>query len=289
MLERARSLMPRYHALPRKGVQMKRTALAIATLLAIALIQTIEVSSEPVVERGPIAKMLSRTAHGQPQLLPNGRLVPMLSSGREQAVTQSLGLGVAQATTAAPKGGFTLPTISTYGCPNVFKRGGFPDNVRVNQDCGFRQQAEEWVAVNPTDPSNIVASSNDSKYSGNRTGVEFSLDGGKHWGDSELPVGRLAADFIPGGEWSFDAIDGSRSCMGRGRQPVLQRGRVRRLPGLQRRAGRVEGEFVPEGLGAAHAGRRQLRAGVRGTASAPPASRRATTSPIHSPSLMTRT
>ncbi len=185
---------------------MKRTALAIATLLAIALIQTIEVSSEPVVERGPFAKMLSRTAHGRPQLLPNGRLVPMPSSGREQAVMQSLGLGVARATTAAPKGGSRLPTISTYGCPNVFKRGGFPNNVRVNQDCGFRQQAEEWVAVNPTDPNNIVASSNDSKYSGNRTGVEFSLDGGKHWGDAELPVGRFAADFVPGGEWSFDAI-----------------------------------------------------------------------------------
>jgi len=185
---------------------MKRTALAIATLLAIVLIQTIEVSSEPVVHRGPIAKMLLRAAHGQPQRLPNGRLVPMPSSGREQAVMQSLDLGIASATTAAPTGSFKLPTISTYGCPNVFKREGFPKNVRANQDCGFRQQAEEWVAVNPTDPRNIVASSNDSKYSGNRTGVEFSLDGGKHWGDSELPVGRLAADFIPGGEWSFDAI-----------------------------------------------------------------------------------
>jgi hypothetical protein len=179
--------------------------LAIAAVLAIAMIQTIQVSSTPVIERGPISMMLSRTAHGRPQRLPNGRPVPMLSSGREQTIMQSMGLSAATASPAAPQSSL-LPTISTYGCPKIFKRKGFPDNVRVNQDCGFRQQAEEWVAVNPTDPSNIVASSNDSKYSGNRTGVEFSLDGGKHWGDAELPVGRVAADFIPGGEWSFDAI-----------------------------------------------------------------------------------
>jgi len=184
---------------------MRKVVASFAAVLAIALIQTIGVSSQPVLERGPIAKMLMRADRGQPQRLPNGRPVPMLSSGREQAVSQSLGLGAARVKPAAPEA-FRLPTLNTYGCPNVFKNEGFPNNVRVNQDCGFRQQAEEWVAVNPTDPSNIVASSNDSKYSGNRTAVEFSIDGGKHWGDSELPVGRFAADFVPGNEWSFDAI-----------------------------------------------------------------------------------
>jgi len=185
---------------------MKRVAFAIATLCALALLQTTGVSSGPVIQRGPMARTLEQDARGNPQLLPNGRPVPVMSGGREQAIMQSLDLGASARVQAAAAPSFTQPTIDTNGCPNVFTRSGFPDNVRVNQDCGFRQQAEEWVAVDPTDPNNIVASSNDSKYSGNRTGVEFSLDGGKHWGDSELPVGRLAAEFIPGGEWSFDAI-----------------------------------------------------------------------------------
>lgn len=184
---------------------MKKSAIAFAILLGLVSIQAIGVSSKPVLERGPTAKMLLQASHGHPQLLPNGRPIPMMSGGREQAVAESLGLSAVRVR-AASAPSYRLPTIETWGCPKVFKREGFPNNVRVNQDCGFRQQAEEWVAVNPTDPKNIVASSNDSKYSGNRTGVEFSLDGGKHWGDAELPVGRFAAEFVPGGEWSFDAI-----------------------------------------------------------------------------------
>lgn len=188
-----------------RRVEMKKIASAFAILLGLVSVQAIGVSSEPALQRGPFAKMLVKAAHGDPQRLPNGRLVPMPSSGRERAVLESLSLG-ATGTSAAAAKSFTLPTIKTYGCPNVFRRRGFPKNVRVNQDCGFRLQAEEWVAVDPTDPKNIVASANDSKYFGNRTGVEFSLDGGKHWGDSELPVGRFAADFVPGDQWSFDAI-----------------------------------------------------------------------------------
>ena len=56
-----------------------------------------------------------------------------------------------------------VPTVAgrrsgLSGCSRTFQRSGFPDNVRANVDCGYRFQSEEWVAVNPTDPKNIVAS-----------------------------------------------------------------------------------------------------------------------------------
>jgi hypothetical protein len=37
-------------------------------------------------------------------------------------------------------------------CTKTFRRTGFPDNVRVNTDCGGAGQQEELVSVNPTDP-----------------------------------------------------------------------------------------------------------------------------------------
>ncbi len=55
-------------------------------------------------------------------------------------------LSTTDAATAPPSG-------KSNGCPNVFKgNDGAPDNIRVNQDCTLRRQAEEWVGVNPSTP-----------------------------------------------------------------------------------------------------------------------------------------
>jgi len=139
----------------------------------------------------------------QPQLLPNGLPVPMLSSGVIASARDAMGLSGTGQLPSGPTSGIP-PAIHTAGCSNVYTAPGIPDNVRANQDCGFRFQSEEWVAVNPTDPKNVVASQNDSKLSGNHTGVDFSIDGGKHWGDSVLPAGRITIPEAPGGVWSFD-------------------------------------------------------------------------------------
>jgi len=184
---------------------MKKGVLALAVLVGLVAVQAVGVSSGPSTSLSPLVRMIQRAAKGHaPQRLPNGRFIPMASGGLERTALEAAELTPvrAKAESVTP----AAPQIGTYGCPNVFKRSGFPNNVRVNQDCGFRFQSEEWVAVNPTDPGNIVASTNDSKYFGNRTSVHFSLDGGKHWGDSELPVGRTAIAAAPGGQWSFDAI-----------------------------------------------------------------------------------
>ena len=186
---------------------MRRIGLAVTIVVALLVVQAVQVVSGPAVHRGPLARQVVRAAQGRaPQRLPNGRFVPMPSAGYEQTVREVLGLSGAGSQTTRIPGVFTQPVIQTYGCPNVFAKPGFPNNVRVNQDCGFRFQSEEWVAVSPVNPDLIVGSMNDSKYFGNRTSVSFSLDGGKHWGDSELPNGRVAMGNVPGGQFSFDAV-----------------------------------------------------------------------------------
>ena len=56
-------------------------------------------------------------------------------------------------------------------------------NVRVNQDCTFRRQAEEENSFNPADPSNLISGQNDSRVGFNQCGIDWSTDGGANWGD----------------------------------------------------------------------------------------------------------
>jgi hypothetical protein len=81
-----------------------------------------------------------------------------------------------------------LSEPTTQGCSNVFRgtKGG-PANVKVNQDCSLRRQAEEVVVVNPRNPDNLVAGQNDSRIGYNHCGYDWSLDGGKTWGDQIPP------------------------------------------------------------------------------------------------------
>jgi hypothetical protein len=78
--------------------------------------------------------------------------------------------------TPVPPSRFT----QTNGCPNTFR--GRVANVRVNQDCTLRRQAEEWVGVNPRDFTNVLAGQNDSMVGFNHCGYDWSLDRGRTWG-----------------------------------------------------------------------------------------------------------
>jgi hypothetical protein len=73
---------------------------------------------------------------------------------------------------------------------------GAAKNVRVNQDCSLRRQAEEVIAVNPTDPNNLIAGQNDSVIGFNHCGYDYSFDGGKTWGGQVPPF------------WQFVLLDG---------------------------------------------------------------------------------
>jgi len=93
----------------------------------------------------------------------------------------------------APKGTPPVPGPGTVGCSDASGT-----NVRVNQDCtnqsaaGFvgrsSSQNETGVAVNPTNPMNIVASQNDYRRGDGNCGVDWSMDGGQTWGSQTAPM-----------------------------------------------------------------------------------------------------
>ena len=78
-------------------------------------------------------------------------------------------------------------TPTTEGCRNTYASSITPANVRVNQDCSFRRQAEEVVVANPTNPHNLIAGQNDSRIGFNHCGYDWSLNDGRSWGDQTPP------------------------------------------------------------------------------------------------------
>src|SRR5262249_2905807 len=74
-------------------------------------------------------------------------------------------------------------TDGSLGCRTRNTAG----NVRVNQDCTFRRQAEELIKINPLDSKNIIAGQNDSRIGYNKCGFDYSFDSGKTWGDGLPP------------------------------------------------------------------------------------------------------
>jgi len=113
-----------------------------------------------------------------------GRTTPaaheqLLSSGPVYTLLQASGeldrRAEAHANDFKPSG----PSHRTAGCSNTFVGGGAGSNVRVNQDCSQRRQAEEVVAVNPTDPNNLIAGANDSRIGFNHCSYAWSFDGGR--------------------------------------------------------------------------------------------------------------
>jgi hypothetical protein len=139
-----------------------------------------------------------------------GRVAPndkeqLLSSGIMYALLQSSGaLGKRAASTQGnqqPPGQLNPPASATGGCPNRFVGGGNTGspNIRVNQDCSLRRQAEEVVAINPTNSNNLIAGANDSRIGYNHCSYAWSFDGGKTWGDQTPPF------------WQFVLLDGHTS------------------------------------------------------------------------------
>lgn len=89
---------------------------------------------------------------------------------------------------AAAPGGAQSP--NTVGCRDRTSNG----NVRVNQDCTYRRQAEERIAYNPANPTNLVAGQNDSRVGFNQCGIDWSTDNGVHWGDLLPPFRQRLND-----------------------------------------------------------------------------------------------
>jgi hypothetical protein len=126
-----------------------------------------------------------------------------LSSGTTYALLQGAGVLDARAEAAAHKKGAAPalpPTNNTQGCQNTFV-SGLISNVRVNQDCSRRRQAEETIVANPLNPLNLIGGQNDSRVGFNHCGYDWTFNHGTNWGDQIPPFYQ----FIQGDGHTVDA------------------------------------------------------------------------------------
>ena len=186
----------------RKGFRIFLT-LALVTVLGVTVLQgatgQVPAASNNILEHALKIEL------GQEQ--PAKYQAP-ISSGVLYAVLQGTGhidqrVQAAVSQGAHPQGAPGAPNpqsnTGTLGCPNVLTGTGGRRNVRVNQDCSLRRQAEEMIVINPNNPNNIIAGQNDSRIGYNHCGYDFSFDGGKTWGDMVPPF------------WQFVLLDGHTS------------------------------------------------------------------------------
>ncbi|HEX2426558.1 MAG TPA: hypothetical protein VHI53_01455 [Gaiellaceae bacterium] len=157
------------------------TARTRAGTLALVVIVVAGIAALTVAASGSSngGSLLARSQHTK---MANGKALPHFSGGMEVVFDEER----EEAADAQSSGSADNPpdaTASALGCANRVTAGG--NDVRVNQDCTLRRQAEEQVAVNPLDPSNIIAGQNDSRVGFNHCGFDYSLDGGAHWGDGQ--------------------------------------------------------------------------------------------------------
>jgi hypothetical protein len=193
---------------------MKKLRRRIATVGALATLAGVFVTVlNPGFAGGgeeePANKVLARAlAIQQGEIEPTKFDLP-LSGGVMQALDAQFGEDQAAAAAfSTSSSSFAPPHRSrdTNGCPNMFRgRGNRPDNIRVNQDCTLRRQAEEWVGVNPTDFDNVLAGQNDSVIGFNHCGYDWSLNRGDTWGS----VGTAPPPFS---QELFQTLDTADAC-----------------------------------------------------------------------------
>jgi hypothetical protein len=163
----------------------------LASLALAALLSGLVVVSVPITaaaKDGP----LKRAAKGllRPAVIPTSaggigiaavpepqKKAPFFSGGLLNAASEAL----ERADASSGEGSLSV-SQGSLGCAGRNTKG----NVRVNQDCTYRRQAETTIAVNPKDPNNLVAAQNDSRIGYNHCGIDYSFDAGRTWGD-QLP------------------------------------------------------------------------------------------------------
>src|SRR5438132_81236 len=164
---------------------------AVVAALVLAIPAPTQVSSAPIGN-----SVLARAVDIELGLVEPGEKEQLVSSGAVYAAL--LATGELERRAAAGKDpSKAFSRHGTQGCSNRFEGGGQGgSNVRVNQDCSLRRQAEEIVVVNPLDDDNLIAGQNDSRIGFNHCGYAWSFDGGKSWGDQTPPF------------WQFTLLDG---------------------------------------------------------------------------------
>jgi hypothetical protein len=156
-------------------------AAAVIALGGIALWSPSSQAQGSMIRNAATGKLRPRTLPVQG----GTKVLPFLSGGAISTAQEALaGSGSTSAAASAASGGDLGIAPNSLGCRNRNPDG----DVRVNQDCFFRRQAEEDIAFNPTDRNNLLIGSNDSRIGWNQTSFAFSTDNGRHWGDEVFPL-----------------------------------------------------------------------------------------------------
>ncbi|MGH2375199.1 MAG: sialidase family protein, partial [bacterium] len=184
---------------------MNRLSVVLLALLVIATLGVVQptifgtatsqqtVQPNRVLERNANILMGRATPRPKQMFVSSGVMTAYMEGRAARSGAGRTGVGVRSSVSSSSV------SLQTLGCANTF--AGPVPNIRVNQDCTLRRQAEEAIAVNPLDPNNLIASQNDSRVGFNHCGTDFSLNRGGTWGD-ELPP---FYQFIMGNGLSPDA------------------------------------------------------------------------------------
>ncbi|HEY3194917.1 MAG TPA: hypothetical protein VGK42_06740, partial [Candidatus Dormibacteraeota bacterium] len=145
-------------------------ALIVAALAVVPLItgSTASGGTQPimVLRDAATGKLLPQSIPVQVKDQTLNRRLAWISGGALASAEQRL--EGADATSDADLVGQT--PNSAIGCGTRNTNG----NVRVNQDCSFRRQAETDITFNPADPTNLLAGQNDSRVGFNQCGIDWS-------------------------------------------------------------------------------------------------------------------
>jgi hypothetical protein len=189
--------------------------MALGVALVPGLVATVLIASQgPSFAYGPIRnKVIIRQLDMLTGKVKPNPHFPQVSGGVLTAAMQASGL-------LSPRAGAHLPQapgpvsgvslLGTQGCPQTLTTGT-RKNVKANQDCSFRRQAEETIAVNPTDSHNIIVGQNDSRLGFNQCGFDWTFDGGRTWGDQVPPFHQVllnnghVGDFCSDPTLAFDS------------------------------------------------------------------------------------
>ena len=134
---------------------LRTLVLAVVAALVLAIPAPTQVSSAPIGN-----SVLARAVDIELGLVEPGEKEQLVSSGAVYAAL--LATGELERRAAAGKDpSKAFSRHGTQGCSNRFEGGGQGGaNVRVNQDCSLRRQAEEVIVVNPLDDDNLIAGQN---------------------------------------------------------------------------------------------------------------------------------
>src|SRR2546425_8122662 len=186
-------------------MRMIRPSLVRTLVLAVVAALVLAMPTPTKVSCAPIGNsVLARAVDIELGLTEPGEKEQLVSSGAVYAALLATGELERRASKAGKDPSKPFSRHGTQGCSNRFEGGGEGGaNVRVNQDCSRRRQAEEVIVVNPLDDDNLIAGQNDSRLGFNHCGYDWSFDGGKTWGDQTPPF------------WQLTLLDGhtSDACM----------------------------------------------------------------------------